>query len=157
LNRTLGENELFKQDLADVTREVLQQQLAERIEFATLGYSLQDSMIMRKGCTDIAKIFDLLDKNEVRHLSDWLLMARSAAVRASEADSFERQARNLLTLFSPTGEEDYGQKQWGGLIKKFYSKRWSLFCEYIQTGARFSQIKMNEKSISEVEVPFGHL
>ncbi|GMT07027.1 hypothetical protein PENTCL1PPCAC_29201, partial [Pristionchus entomophagus] len=158
LNRTLGQKELFRQDFADVMREVLQNQLSKRIEFVNNGYALQDANIMRKGCADVQVLFEQLDKNEVRDLSEWILMVRKAARPKSEADAFERQARNQLTLWGPNGEiSDYARKEWRGLIRKFYAKRWGLFCEVLQSGVRFNQKKFEEKLLNEVELPFAHL
>ncbi|KAF8353621.1 hypothetical protein PRIPAC_95244 [Pristionchus pacificus] len=158
LNRTLGGNELFRQDFADVMREVIQNKLDKRIQYATTGYALQDRKIMKKACMDMEVLFEQLDRNEVRDLSDWILQAREAARPETEADSFERQARNQITLWGPRGEiVDYARKEWKGLIRKFYSKRWGIFCEVIQSGARFSEKKLDERLLREVELPFGHL
>ncbi|GMT35427.1 hypothetical protein PFISCL1PPCAC_26724, partial [Pristionchus fissidentatus] len=158
LNRTLGTNELFRQDYADVMREVIQEKLGKRINYVDNGYALQDNNMMKKGCADVAILFDLLDKNEVRDLSSWIMMARNAARPKGQADSFERQARNQLTLWGPTGEiPDYARKEWSGLIKKFYAKRWAFFCDYVQSGVRYNQNKFEEKLFNEVELPFAHL
>lgn len=46
-------------------------------------------------------------------------MAREAARPKTEADAFERQALNQVTLWGPTGENnDYARKEWSGLIRK---------------------------------------
>ncbi|GMS97149.1 hypothetical protein PENTCL1PPCAC_19324, partial [Pristionchus entomophagus] len=158
LNITLGSNKLFRQDYADVMREVIQNKLSERIQYAQNGYWLLDREMMKKGCTDVENLFIILDQNEVHDLSEWILMARAAARPKSEADVFERQARNQLTLWGPNGEiSDYARKEWGGLIRKFYAKRWALFCDVIQTGNRFDQKKFEEQLMKEVEQPFAHL
>ncbi|GMR61431.1 hypothetical protein PMAYCL1PPCAC_31626, partial [Pristionchus mayeri] len=158
LNRTLVANELFRLDFADVVREVLQHKLAKRIEHINNGYGMSDSKVIRQGCAEAEALFEKLDSNEVHNLSDWLMMARSAAKSKSEADSFERQALNQVTLFGPQGENlDYARKEWSGLIRKFYSKRWSAYCDYLLSGARYSQKKLDEKVFREVELPFGHL
>ncbi|GMT35430.1 hypothetical protein PFISCL1PPCAC_26727, partial [Pristionchus fissidentatus] len=158
LNRTLGHNELFRQDYSDVMREVIQKKIHNRIQFATNGYSLQDKAMMERGCDETAQLFDLLDKNEVRDLSEWLVMARNAASTKTESDLFERQARNQMTLWGPTGEiADYARKEWAGLIRKFYAKRWAFFCEYIQSGIRYDQHKFEKRLLEEVELPFAHL
>ncbi|GMS94721.1 hypothetical protein PENTCL1PPCAC_16897, partial [Pristionchus entomophagus] len=104
LNRTLGANKLFRIDYADVMREVIQIQLSQRIQYAQNGYFLSDRRIMKKGCADMENLFMMLDQNEVHDLSEWILKAREAARPKSEADNFERQAKNQLTLWGPNGE-----------------------------------------------------
>ncbi|GMR61428.1 hypothetical protein PMAYCL1PPCAC_31623, partial [Pristionchus mayeri] len=158
LNRTLGDNELFRQDFADVMREAIQYQLYQSIQNAEIGYGLGNKKVVKERCAKMEVLFEQLDQNEVHQLSDWLILARNAAGSAEEADAFERQARNQVTLWGPKGEiSDYARKEWAGLVRKYYAKRWHSWCNYLQSGARYSQAKFDEFVFKEVDLPFGHL
>ena len=51
---------------------------------------------------------------------------------ATEADLYEYNARNQITLWGSRGQIiDYANKQWSGLITDYYLPRWNLFFQHL--------------------------
>jgi len=70
----------------------------------------------------------LLNTHESYLLGRWIADARSWAADDTEADLFDYNARNQITLWGETGEiNDYASKNWGGLAGGYYLPRWELF------------------------------
>ena len=71
----------------------------------------------------------LMATNPDFSMSRWIADARRCAASPQEADAFEQKARTLLTTWSPPDLvlNDYGNRQWSGLIKSFYRDRWKQF------------------------------
>ncbi|EMP40511.1 Alpha-N-acetylglucosaminidase [Chelonia mydas] len=76
---------------------------------------------------------------------------RSPLVRRAdeEAEQYDLNARNQVTLWGPNGNIlDYANKQLGGLVLDYYRVRWSLFVsvlvESLTTGNPFHQEQFNQ-------------
>jgi alpha-N-acetylglucosaminidase len=92
-------------------------------------------------------------------LGPWIESAKSAANSSDEEKQFEYNARNQITLWGPRGEiMDYANKQWSGVVSKFFAPRWQLFINYLNetllNGEAFNQTFISEKMFKEVEEPF---
>lgn len=62
--------------------------------------------------------------------------AANSSTVADTASFYEYNARNQITLWGPNGEiNDYGSKQWAGLIRSYYVPRWSMFVDYTLSGS----------------------
>lgn len=60
----------------------------------------------------------------------WLADARSWGDTEEEKNQFERNATALVTIWGADGDPlifDYSWREWGGLIGKYYLKRWQKF------------------------------
>jgi alpha-N-acetylglucosaminidase len=59
-------------------------------------------------------------------LGRWIADSRSWAATPAETDLYERNAREILTIWNKPGSAltDYANRQWNGLISSFYAKRW---------------------------------
>ena len=56
------------------------------------------------------------------------LKAKSWSSDPANIANLELNARNILTLWGPTGQiNDYAKKEWGGLVRDYYKPRWALF------------------------------
>jgi alpha-N-acetylglucosaminidase len=68
-------------------------------------------------------------------LGRWLADARSWGATPAERDLYERNARLLLTVWGPPGRDaylsDYAGRQWSGLIRGFYQRRWEKFFAFL--------------------------
>lgn len=64
-------------------------------------------------------------------------------------------ARNLITLWGPEGNIlDYARRTWSGLIKDYYSARWSLFFSQLKDGKKFHRKKYWKAFMTNVGLPF---
>ena len=86
---------------------------------------------------------DVLSSHEQFTLSKWINDAKKKAKDAVDENLYEWNARRQITLWSSPeiGEfHDYANKQWGGLLKDYYLKRWEAFIE-----------KLNESLVNSLE------
>lgn len=160
---SLMSKETFRYDLVDVTRQVLQvlttsfyQDIAEAFQNHKLPELLTAGGVL---------VYDLLpelnrllssDRNFL--LGMWLERARSLALDEKEAQLYDINARNQLTLWGPSGEIlDYASKEWGGLMEDYYAQRWGLFVhtlvECLDSGRPFKQDSFNQ-AVFQVEKGF---
>jgi alpha-N-acetylglucosaminidase len=74
-------------------------------------------------------------------LGPWLATARSHGHTATEKALYEKNARDLVTLWGDANSplHEYSNRQWSGLLNDFYKKRWQQFFALLdvslQTGA----------------------
>uniref|UniRef100_A0A8C8R5U4 Alpha-N-acetylglucosaminidase n=1 Tax=Pelusios castaneus TaxID=367368 RepID=A0A8C8R5U4_9SAUR len=159
----LGSSPTFRYDLVDVTRQALQQLVSEyylEIRQAFASHSLPELLIAGG-----VLVYDLLPELDGLLASDqhfllgrWLEEARAAATSDKEAELYDLNARNQLTLWGPSGNIlDYANKQLGGLVLDYYGVRWSLFVsalvESLNTGTPFHQDQFNQ-AVFQVERGF---
>ena len=75
-------------------------------------------------------------------LGGWIAAARANGITEEEKNLYERNARNLVTLWGDkeSGLHEYSNRQWSGLIADFYRPRWSQYFVYLRakmlSGAR---------------------
>jgi len=71
----------------------------------------------------------IYSSGEYTLLGRWLAAARAKGSTKAEQDLLERNARQLVTLWTPAPSEltDYSYRQWGGLTKDYYLPRWQNF------------------------------
>uniref|UniRef100_A0A3B4UW14 N-acetylglucosaminidase, alpha n=1 Tax=Seriola dumerili TaxID=41447 RepID=A0A3B4UW14_SERDU len=123
----LMSKETFRYDLVDVTRQVLQ----------VLTTSFYQDILLVAGGVLVYDILPELNRllNSDRNflLGTWLERARSLGLDEKEAQLYDMNARNQLTLWGPSGEIlDYASKEWGGLMEDYYAQRWGLFVNMLQ-------------------------
>lgn len=160
---SLMSKETFRYDLVDVTRQVLQvlttsfyQDITDAFhkqklpELLTAGGVLLYDLLPELNC--------LLNSDRNFLLGTWLERARSLALDEKEAQLYDMNARNQLTLWGPSGEIlDYASKEWGGLMEDYYAQRWGLFVhtlvECLDSGRPFKQDSFNQ-AVFQVEKGF---
>jgi alpha-N-acetylglucosaminidase len=129
----LKHNDGFQYDLVDVTRQVLvnySNQLYGNINSAY--YEKDVEKIKKYGKQFLAVIDDLDNLLATRKdflLGKWLKDAKKWGTNADEIKLYEKNARNLITLWGDKNSplHDYARKQWSGLLKDFYKPRWQKF------------------------------
>ncbi|XP_061667163.1 alpha-N-acetylglucosaminidase isoform X2 [Syngnathoides biaculeatus] len=160
---SLMSKETFRYDLVDVTREVLQVLTTSFYLDITDAFHKQKlpELLISAGVL----IYDLLpelnrllcsDRNFL--LGKWLEQAKSLAIDEEEAQLYDMNARNQLTLWGPSGEiQDYASKEWGGLMEDYYAQRWGLFVQTLvkclDSGQPFKQDAFNQ-AVFQVEKGF---
>ncbi|XP_057270141.1 alpha-N-acetylglucosaminidase [Pezoporus wallicus] len=159
----LGSSTAFRYDLVDVTRQAAQQLVSgfyQSIRGAFRSHALPE--LLAAGGVLLYDLLPELDRLLCSHslflLGRWLESARAVATSAREAEQYELNARNQLTLWGPNGNIlDYANKQLGGLVLDYYGVRWSLFVsalvESLNSGTPFHQDQFNQ-AVFQVERGF---
>ncbi|XP_072019310.1 alpha-N-acetylglucosaminidase-like isoform X1 [Amphiura filiformis] len=154
---------LFKYDFVDVGRQVLQDLAHIYYNNLTAAYhakSVDKAMTYGKKMTDLLMDMDTLLCSDSHWLvGTWIEAAKALGTNDAEKKLLEFNARNQLTLWGPKGEHlDYANKQWCGLVKDYYFKRWELFVnsvvDALKSGTKFDQDDFNQKCFSTVEQPW---
>lgn len=164
----LMSKETFRYDLVDVTRQVLEvtttwfyQDIVDAFHTQKLADLLTAGGVLVYDL--LPELNRLLTSDRGFLLGTWLERARSLALDETEAQLYDMNARNQLTLWGPSGEIlDYASKEWGGLMEDYYGQRWALFVhtlvECLNSGTPFKQDTFNQ-AVFQVERGFifnGH-
>ena len=123
----------FRYDLVDVTRQVLADYADTLQQACAEAYREKDVYLFRDRSARFLELLDDIDRLLATRkdflLGRWLNAARAWGTTTAEADLYEKNARDLITLWgdknSPLNE--YACKQWSGLISTFYKPRWAAF------------------------------
>jgi alpha-N-acetylglucosaminidase len=139
-----GSNQLhelatYQYDLVDIMRQCL----------SDLGLPIQKSIARAytSGNKDSLKIAtqqflsliddmdELLATRKDFLLGKWIADARKAGNSPEEKDLYEKNARLLVTVWGPYDKNamlyDYSSRQWSGLMKGFYKKRWEKYFVFL--------------------------
>lgn len=131
-------NDGFNYDLADITRQVLANHASELQQKIAHAFRAGDKQQFTRYTKEFLTLMDDIDKLLATRadflLGRWLEQARSNGMTTVEKDQYERNARNLITLWGDQNSplHDYSCRQWSGLIRGFYKPRWSTFFHYLQ-------------------------
>jgi alpha-N-acetylglucosaminidase len=127
----------FQYDLVDLTRQVLanyanllQQQCARLYEKGDLdSFQIQSNSFLQL----ISDMDKLLATKKDFLLGNWLNEARRWGTTVQEKNLYEKNARNLITLWGDKNStlREYSCRQWSGLLNGFYKKRWEQFFSYV--------------------------
>ena len=124
----LRHSETYRYDLVDVARQTLANEARRLLPEIAKHRTLAKRWL---------KMMDLQDRLLAtdRHflLGSWLAPVKSWASSPEEAQRLDHDARSILTSWgerkaSDEGPlHDYGNKDWAGLTRDYYRKRWELF------------------------------
>lgn len=126
-------SEGFQYDLVDLTRQVLANYALVLHHDFVEAYRNKNREAFEKSSHEFLTLMDDLDallatRSEFL-LGKWIADARAWGSTASEKRLYERNARDLITLWG--GEDnrlhEYSCRQWNGLIADFYKPRWEQF------------------------------
>lgn len=104
----------------------------------------------------IADMDKLLATQKDFMLGPWIADARAWGTNAAEKALFEKNARNLITLWGGADSplHEYSCRQWSGLLNDFYKVRWQKFFELLQASLETGKepdFKLFDQSISNWE------
>lgn len=148
----------FTYDLVDVGRQVISNLFYDVYALAHAAYTRKDSVRFQQISERMIKMFsdwdELLSSHKSYLLGTWIADARSWAKDATEADLFDYNARNQITLWGDVGEiDDYAAKNWGGLVDGYYKKRWELFLKSTLTAIYKNQtLDVNSFNYEELQI-----
>lgn len=91
----------------------------------------------------------LLESHPVLRLERWIGFARAAAGTPGESDTFERDARRLISVWGGPSLSDYSARIWSGLIRDFYVRRWEKYFEIQKNPAPFDFVPYDEEWVND--------
>jgi len=130
---TCTKSDGFQYDLVDVSRQVLANYAGPLQQKWVKAYQDKNIADFDKYTTQYLQLISdmdaLLATRKDFLLGPWLADARNCGTTPAEKAIYERNARNLITLWgdekSPLHE--YSCRQWSGLLNDFYKVRWQKF------------------------------
>jgi Alpha-N-acetylglucosaminidase (NAGLU) tim-barrel domain/Alpha-N-acetylglucosaminidase (NAGLU) C-terminal domain/Glycosyl hydrolases family 35/Alpha-N-acetylglucosaminidase (NAGLU) N-terminal domain len=133
----LGKSDGFQYDLTDIARQVLANYASPLQQNIAIAWQAKDTAAFRRYCRKFLVLMDDMDRLLATRrdflLGKWIHEARACGITANEKDLYEKNARDLITLWGDkeSGLREYSCRQWSGLIKGFYKPRWELFFHYL--------------------------
>lgn len=147
-------SEGFRYDLVDVTRQVLANYADTLQRQFAKAYVAKDTVLFQQKIEQFLTVIDDLETLLATHpdflLGRWLQAAKSWERSPEERGLYERNARNLLTLWGDKNSvlHEYANRQWAGLLKGFYKPRWQQFYAAAMEAARQGK-KYDDKAFDE--------
>lgn len=131
----LQNNDGYQFDLVDVTRQLLADYASIIQHRLTIDYERSDVLSFKRHSHQFLNLIHdlntLLATRKEFLLGRWLKEARSWGTNTSEKSLYEKNARDLITLWGngdqDSGLLDYACKQWAGLLDGYYALRWKRF------------------------------
>jgi len=123
----------FQYDLVDISRQVMANYANELEPKIIKAYNVHDVAGFKHYSMVFLQLMDdmdaLLSTRQDFLLGKWINEARANGITPYEKDLYERNARDLVTLWGDRNSSlhEYSNRQWGGLIKGFYKPRWEMF------------------------------
>ena len=132
----LKDQTTFRFDLVDLTRQNLSNyaQILQK-EWADAFRAKNKALFTEKSKLFLELILDqdsLLRTRQECLTGPWIADARKMGTTESEKNLFERNALALITTWKTTANtslNDYSFREWAGLMKDYYYKRWKLFID----------------------------
>jgi len=125
----------FQYDLVDITRQVLANYANTVHARLVMAYQEKNETAYKKYSDEFLQIItdldSLLGTRKDFLLGQWISDARSFGNTPSEKALYERNARDLITLWGDANSplHEYSCRQWSGLMDDFYKRRWQMFFE----------------------------
>lgn len=123
----------FQYDVVDVSRQVLANYALPLQRKFVNAYRRKDAAAFAKYSQEFLVLIDDLDGLLATRkdflLGPWIADARRWGTNDAEKALFERNARDLITLWGDKDNplHEYSCRQWSGLLSDFYKPRWEQF------------------------------
>lgn len=151
----LSQSEGFQYDIVDITRQVMANYASKIQQQMAAAYGKKDLKSFQQSSQHFLELIsdmdDLLATRKDFLLGNWLEDAKNWGTTAEESALYEKNARNLITLW---GDKDcriheYACKQWSGMLNGFYKVRWQVFIDQVNKDLlrkkTFNQKKFDEQ------------
>ncbi len=131
----LGDLDTYQYDVVHLTRQVLGDLAGHLHADVVDAYAARDPRALGQASRrflDLMRDMDmLLGTRREFLLGKWLGDAKRWATTDQQRRLYEWNARNLITLWGPrdSGLHEYARRQWSGLMRGFYLKRWEKFVD----------------------------
>lgn len=136
VSEAFADSDGYQYDLCDLTRQAMSNRFYdEQFKFAD-AYKKKDvrtaEQIAKNQLALLLDMDELLSHRKEQCFSRWINDAHSLASDESEKRYFDKNARTLLTSWGDINGNtsalyDYAWREWSGLIKEYYYKRWEMF------------------------------
>ena len=140
----------FQYDLVDITRQVLANYADSVHKKLVTAYRDRDLMAFNNYSQEFLEIItdmdSLLGTRKDFLLGQWISNARSFGSDPGEKALYERNARDLITLWGDANSplHEYSCRQWSGLLNDFYKARWKIFftavADSLESGHAFDSV-----------------
>lgn len=130
-------NNNFEYDLTDVVRQVLADRGNRLQQEITLAYRAKDKVAFRRLSEKFLHLIlvqdSLLSGRREFRVGHWTEQARKIGETEEEKQLYEWNARVQITTWGNRvaadegGLRDYSHREWSGLLKDFYYKRWKAY------------------------------
>jgi alpha-N-acetylglucosaminidase len=123
----------FNYDLVDVTRQVMANYALPLQRKWVKAWQDKDVAAFKKYSTQYLQLISDMDRLLATRkdflLGPWLRDARNCGNTPAEKALYERNARDLITLWGDGNSplREYSCRQWSGLLNDFYKVRWQKF------------------------------
>ncbi|SFE34312.1 alpha-N-acetylglucosaminidase [Chitinophaga sp. CF118] len=150
----------FTYDLIDVTRQVMANYALPLQKKWISAYRAKDSVAFKKTSSAFLQLIEDMDRllatKKDFMLGPWLADARKWGTTPQEKALYERNARDLITLWGDAESplHEYSNRQWSGLLHDFYKARWQQFFGLLDSSLRTDitpDLTAFEKKISQWE------
>ena len=132
----LGNERTYRYDITNVTRHTLG--MLAPLYYAELvaAYAEKDRMALKEAAEKLQGLMGDIDRQLATDpeflLGTWLENAKRWGQTEEEKRHYEWNARTIITLwgsgvFDPL--DDYAAKQWAGMMRDYYGRRWNFFYE----------------------------
>ncbi|UJR13358.1 hypothetical protein I4U23_000375 [Adineta vaga] len=159
------QSDLFRYDLVDITKEVLQYHFYSTYTQLVAAYNQSD---LYGVSTQAALLVDILGDTELILASDrrfllgnWVRDALQFADSEEDIHFYNLNAKLQVSIWGNNytlGLYDYANKFWSGMIQDYYAKRWFVFFDILVKslveGVPIDQKVLNERLFLEAELPF---
>jgi alpha-N-acetylglucosaminidase len=128
----------FQFDLIDITRQILANYALPLQKKWVIAFNSKDTAAFKKYSDQFLQLISdmdaLLATRKDFLLGPWIADARSRGNTADEKALYERNARDLITLWGDANSplHEYANRQWSGLLNDFYKQRWQQFFDMLQ-------------------------
>lgn len=146
----------YQYDLCDLVRQAMSNRFFNGQKAFADAYQKKDlqaaEAISGRQLELLLDLDGLLAHRSEMCLSRWICDSHALASGERERRYFDHQARTLITLWGDVRGStamlyDYAWREWSGLIKEYYSVRWSLFYEqaiaHLKSHTRFRILNGN--------------
>jgi alpha-N-acetylglucosaminidase len=123
----------FRFDLLDLTRQVLANYALPLQKKWVDAFKVKDTAVFRRSSQQFLQLIGDMDALLATRrdflLGHWIESARSCGNTIAEKALYERNARDLITLWGDANSplHEYANRQWSGLLNDFYKQRWQQF------------------------------
>lgn len=129
-----GSSDGYRFDLCDLGRQVLANLATDYHKQIIAAYKTGDAQALRQLSEKMPGLIrdmdELVGTRKEFLLGTWLSDARSWGADKTEKDLCERDARELLTVWTSSDSiTDYANRQWNGLLGDFYFHRWQIWLD----------------------------
>ncbi|WP_374049379.1 alpha-N-acetylglucosaminidase [uncultured Bacteroides sp.] len=135
-------NNNFEYDLVDIVRQSLTDKANYLLNEISQSYDRKDQESFRQQTQVFLDLIvqqdRLLSVRKEFSVLPWLAAARSQGTTEEEKDLYEWNASALITVWGDSiaanygGLHDYAHREWSGILKSLYYKRWKIFFDLKQ-------------------------